>query len=228
MIGATGFIGSKIAHKLLERNCQLYIINRRDKEEYLHPRYNNKFEYLTHQNVNWINGSIDSYEVYKDLTKETDSIVHSAGMLWDTNTWNERRFFHMIYAKADWRQYTYPGSFERVQRDSALAVVDAVEENNRPHKFVYINAEFNPIFAEINPRYYITKNEACERLVESRLINECILYPGVVMSSKMGSLVENVMKFGNVSCNTVDGVSELAANGVTTDEIKGKFLASSI
>lgn len=58
----------------------------------------------------------------------------------------------MTMAKADWRQYTYPGSFERVQRDSALAVIHACEDNNRPHKFVYMNAEFNPIFSQINPR----------------------------------------------------------------------------
>jgi len=48
------------------------------------------------------------------------------------------------------------------------------------------------------------------------------------MSSKAGALVESVMNFGNVSCNEVEKVSELAANGVTNDEIKGKFLASSI
>jgi len=66
--GASGFIGQHIVRNLLSRNFRVRALTRTGNR-------------LSHENVSWIQGSLDDKEALAELLNGADSVVHCAGQV---------------------------------------------------------------------------------------------------------------------------------------------------
>jgi hypothetical protein len=117
--------------------------------------------------------ALDPNSFAKALT-ETQAVIHTIGTLIDSRT--------PLNINTD-----YEGSYEQMNRDSALRVLELLENTDKT--FVYISAERGLFFS---PRYLSTKREV-EDYLQSKAdrINYSILKPGLIYDDS--SLLKKVL-----------------------------------
>ncbi|MBE2256504.1 MAG: NAD-dependent epimerase/dehydratase family protein [Ignavibacteria bacterium] len=69
--GATGFVGSHLADKLLEKGYEVYCLKRSSSST----------KWLDGKNINYVNGDLFSNEVLEKTIKEMDYVFHVAGVV---------------------------------------------------------------------------------------------------------------------------------------------------
>ncbi len=100
--------------------------------------------------------------------EKAEIIVHSVGVLFDSTSWLGRG--------RDPRD-----TYEAVQRDSLMRVVDAASAGQGPRKtIVYMSGEGHPPFM---PRYETSKREAEQYLLGSKGVAGAVVKPGFITSS---------------------------------------------
>ncbi len=68
--GASGFIGQHLIKHLLKSNNKLYCLTRSVSQDI-----------PFHKNLNWIKGELADYKKYTDILKDTDYVIHLAGII---------------------------------------------------------------------------------------------------------------------------------------------------
>jgi len=69
--GATGFVGSHLADKLLEKGYEVYCLKRSSSST----------KWLDGKNINYVNGDLFSNEILEKTIKEMDYVFHVAGVV---------------------------------------------------------------------------------------------------------------------------------------------------
>eukprot|EP01015_Nassula_variabilis_P027382 TRINITY_DN5605_c0_g1_i2.p1 TRINITY_DN5605_c0_g1~~TRINITY_DN5605_c0_g1_i2.p1 ORF type:complete len:191 (-),score=32.61 TRINITY_DN5605_c0_g1_i2:60-632(-) len=118
--------------------------------------------------VTWIKGDAMNPSTFQDALKESQAVIHTVGTLIDTSLTQE----------CDPGE---PGTYEQMNRDTAIAIGNKLEEINKNQKIVYISASRAPPFLK---RYLTTKLEAEEHLRNLKNVRFTALRPGFIYSKK--------------------------------------------
>ena len=71
LTGATGFIGSRIARRLVANGCKLQALTRTSSDR----------SRLTGLNIDWVEGALEDLESLKRLVSGVDAVIHCAGVV---------------------------------------------------------------------------------------------------------------------------------------------------
>jgi nucleoside-diphosphate-sugar epimerase len=158
VFGGNGFVGSAICKYAVLQGIKVVSLSRSGQ-----PR---KAEAWQSQ-VEYIKGDALDASSYVSLLPQTLGIIHSVGVLIDSRTpLNIRN--------------VYQGSYEHMNRDTALKVCENIENKDIP--FVYISAERGMFFS---PRYLSTKREVEDYLASNRdKIPSSVVRPGFMYSNE--------------------------------------------
>jgi len=169
IIGGTGYIGLNIAKRAATWGISVSAISRKGQ-----PKSSFPFP----SNITFVKGSAMSPDEFSDILKESDAVIHTVGTLID-------------YGKKPGD----PGSYEQMNRDTAIKIGNKLNEFNKKQKIVYISANKGPPMFE---RYI--QREAEEYLLGLKGIRTTILRPGFVVSAKerLWSVpLKYIVMFGN-------------------------------
>ena len=155
IIGGTGYVGIGIAKRALSLGIKVNIISRSANEN-LYPNLK----------ANFIKGNAMNPCEFENILKESDGIVHSIGVLIDST----------ITKKSNQGDI---GSYEHMNRETAISIGKKLEEINMNKKIVYISASKAPPFLK---RYITTKFEAEKYLFELKNVKTTALRPGFIYS----------------------------------------------
>lgn len=157
VIGGSGFVGNAICRYALTQGVKVYSLSRSGRQGGSEPWKND---------VEYIRGDALNTASYKDILTECDAVIHTVGILLDTNTFSTRS--------------SYEGSYEHMNRDTALAAVKLLEGTDKT--FVYLSAERG---VPVAPRYLSTKREVEDYLkMNSDKFNYAIVRPGFMYSDQ--------------------------------------------
>jgi nucleoside-diphosphate-sugar epimerase len=162
VFGGSGFVGSAICKYALSQNIQVTTISRSGQ-----PRLSEPWQ----SGITYLKGDALDQSSYAHLLPSFSAVVHSIGTLIDSRTpLNIRN--------------TYQGSYEHMNRDTALKVCQCLESKNIP--FVFISAERGMFFS---PRYLSTKREVEDYLAANRdKLPSAVIRPGFMYSSERTDL----------------------------------------
>lgn len=154
VIGGNGLLGTAICKYAVNQGKKVLCLSRSTKR-----RYTDSWQ----SDVEYVQGDAMNPESYENIIPQVSGVVHTLGTLIDSRTPLKIRD-------------TYIGSYEQVNRDSALKVLSVVEKSRVP--FVYISAAKGWFFL---PGYIETKREVEEYLKQnSDKFTYTILRPGVM------------------------------------------------
>lgn len=159
VIGGTGYIGMSIAKRASSWGISVNSVSRKGQ-----PLKNSD----NALKIKWIKGSAMSPNDFSDVLKDSDAVIHTVGTLIDTTVFGGKK-------PGD------PGSYEQMNRDTAIMIGNKLNEFNQNKKIVYISANKAPPMLE---RYITTKREAENHLLGLKGIRTTILRPGFVVSAK--------------------------------------------
>ncbi|MGD9078071.1 MAG: NAD-dependent epimerase/dehydratase family protein [Desulfobacterales bacterium] len=71
LTGATGFIGNRVARRLVANGCRIQALTRTSSDR----------SRLTGLNINWVEGALEDIESLKRLVSGVDAVVHCAGVV---------------------------------------------------------------------------------------------------------------------------------------------------
>lgn len=151
IFGGNGFVGSAVARWALTQGVNVTCISRSGRP---------KTEEPWQKNVKYVKGDALEPGSYRSLLEATDAVVHSLGVLIDSRT-------PLNISNV------YQGSYEQMNRDSALTLLG--ELNSRPKPFVYVSAERGMFFS---PRYLSTKREVEDFLKKQTQVPYAVVRPG--------------------------------------------------
>lgn len=165
VLGGNGFIGSAICKFALSQGLQVSSVSRSGSP---------KAPLEWHSRVDYVSANALEPSSYSQALSEADAIVHTIGTLIDSRT--------PLNIRSD-----YEGSYEQMNRDSAIRVLEQLENTNKT--FVYISAERGLFFS---PRYLSTKREVEEYLqYRADRLAYSILRPGFIYAD--GDLIKKTL-----------------------------------
>lgn len=157
VIGGSGFAGNAICRYALSQGVKVYSLSRSGRPAGTEP-WKNQVEYIRGDALNTAS--------YKDVLNECEAVIHSVGILLDSKTFSYRD--------------TYEGSYEHMNRDTALAAVKLLEGTDKT--FVYLSAERG---IPVLPRYLATKRQVEDYLkINSDKLNYAIIRPGFLYANE--------------------------------------------
>lgn len=157
VIGGSGFVGNAVCRYALSQGIKVYSLSRSGRPAGTEA-WKNQVEY--------IRGDALNTESYKDILNECEAVIHTVGILLDSKTFNFKD--------------SYEGSYEHMNRDTALAAVKLLEYTDKT--FVYLSAERG---IPVAPRYLDTKRQVEEYLkINSDKFNFGIVRPGFMYSNE--------------------------------------------
>lgn len=156
VFGGNGFVGSAICKYALSKGIKVLAVSRSGKPKRPEP---------WQSAVEYIKGDAMDRSTYSSLIPSVSAIVHSIGVLIDSKG-------PLGLNK------TYEGSYEHMNRDTALRVLELLENKNKP--FVYMSAERGMFFS---PGYLNTKREVESFLhLKRNSIPSTVVRPGFMYS----------------------------------------------
>ncbi|OMJ85437.1 hypothetical protein SteCoe_13280 [Stentor coeruleus] len=165
VFGGSGFVGSAICKYALSKGIKVLAVSRSGKPKRPEPWQNS---------VEYIKGDAMDQSTYSSLIPSVSAVVHSIGVLLDS-----KGPFNL--------KNIYEGSYEHMNRDTALRILEILENKNKP--FVYISAERGMFFS---PGYLNTKREVETFLhLKQDCISSTIIRPGF-MYSKNNNMLKTI------------------------------------
>lgn len=182
VFGGNGFVGSAICKYAVSQGIQVLAMSRSGK-----PRKQEPWQSA----ISYLKGDALDQSTYSSLISSVSGVIHSVGVLIDSRTpLNVRN--------------VYQGSYEHMNRDTALKVCETIENKDIP--FVYISAERGMFFS---PRYLSTKREVEDYLASNRdKIPSTVLRPGFMYAENEFALkgLASVIDFLNFPDKTIQGI----------------------
>lgn len=117
-------------------------------------------------NITWYKGDAMQPEEFKHILFNSDAVIHTVGTLIDSTLFCRQK-------------PGGPGSYEQMNRDSAIKIGNQLAEYNEKRKIVYVSASGHPPFLK---RYITTKEEAEKALLSNPKLNTTVLKPGFIYS----------------------------------------------
>lgn len=117
--GATGFVGSHLADKLLAKNYDIYCLKRKTSS----------LKWLEGKNVNYIDGDLFSNEVLRKTIKDMDYVFHVAGVV-----------------KAKTKEGFYKGNYEATK--NLLEITNEVNPHIKKFVFISSQAAAGPTLTD--------------------------------------------------------------------------------
>lgn len=168
VIGANGYVGSAVARLATELGAKVYSISRSGQTK-------ENAAWVEH--VEWIKGDALKPEEFQHILKESEAVVQTVGTLIDTS-------FTKFSKPGE------PGTYEHMNRDTAKAIGQALNDLHDNKKIVYISASKSPPFI---PRYLSTKVEAEKFLLGLPELRTSVLKPGYIYSDQ--SVFRHALKY---------------------------------
>ncbi|CAG9316381.1 unnamed protein product [Blepharisma stoltei] len=177
VFGGSGFVGSAILKYAVSQGIKCMSISRSGK-----PRHPEPWQ----TNVEYIHGDALDQSSYINLIPKASGVIHSIGVLIDSRT-------PLNISK------TYQGSYEHMNRDTALKICELLEGKDKT--FVFLSAERGMWFS---PRYLQTKRQVEDYLAANRdKIPSVVLRPGFMFDSQDST--KNLLATGINMLNWGDG-----------------------
>jgi nucleoside-diphosphate-sugar epimerase len=159
VIGGNGYLGSTICEYAVAHGVRILVMCRTGRQKYA-GNLNDMVEF--------VQGDAMRPETYKDILRNVSGIIHCVGTLVDSRTPLK------INNK-------YEGSYEQLNRDSALLVIKTMQELGLKIPFALISAAKGWFFL---PGYIETKREVEAYLANANPpVNHIVLRPGVMYST---------------------------------------------
>ena len=159
VVGGNGYLGATICEYAVANGVKLLVMCRTGKQKYA-GNLNDLVEF--------VKGDALKPETYRELLQTVSGVIHSVGTLVDSRTPLK------INNK-------YEGSYEQLNRDSALMVIKTMQELGLKIPFSFISAAKGWFFL---PGYIETKREVEAYLANANPpVNYSILRPGVMYST---------------------------------------------
>eukprot|EP00124_Ichthyophonus_hoferi_P000321 Ihof_evm17s11 gene=Ihof_evmTU17s11 len=167
VVGGNGFVGRSVCKAAVQRGLEVISLSRRGVAP-LDAPWTKK--------VDWRKGDALDPESYHGLLQDTTAVVHTVGILLEGSNYKS-------YLRCGSREVkpTTTETYERANRDSALAVGREAEAGKSVKTFVYISAVGAPSIIE---RYITTKREAEAGLQAMKGFNTVILRPGFMIDEE--------------------------------------------
>jgi len=182
VFGGTGFLGSRICKYAADQGLSVISIS---------PSGLPKDSKRQHDSVQYMKGDAMDHSTYSHLIPEVTSVIHSIGTLLDSRTpLNINN--------------TYKGSYEHLNRDSALRICEALEGKDKT--FVYLSAQRGLFFS---PRYLSTKRDVEDYLSKNReKVPSCVVRPGFMYSNDcmLMKTVASVIDLSNMKDGILQGL----------------------
>jgi len=159
IIGGNGYVGSAIARKAIDLGAKVYSVNRSGK-------INSPAPWV--EQVTWIKGDALSPNDFSDVLEESEAVVHTVGTIFDTSI-------------TKLRKPGAEGTYEHMNRETAKAIGQKLNEFKSNKKIVYFSASKSPPFI---PRYLTTKIEAEDFLFNLSDVRASVLRPGFISSEE--------------------------------------------
>lgn len=155
IIGGLGYVGKAIVKEASKKGINVYCVSRSasSKLEALGEGY---------ENVKAIDADAMDPKSYSSALKDSKGIIHLVGTLVSKAAPGEK------------------GSYEYMNRDTAISLSNYLLENNLKKRFVYMGSAKSPPFLH---RYISTKREAEENLKANPNLKAILLRPGFIYSA---------------------------------------------
>lgn len=162
VFGGNGFVGSAICKYALSQNINVISISRSGQ-----PRNPAPWQ----SSIQYVKGDALSPSTYTHLLPSVSGIIHSVGVLFDSN-------FPSTSTKV------YEGSYQQMNRDSAISVIDQIGDKNI--HFTYLSSERGIFFA---PGYINTKREVEQYLENGKdRVGFSVIRPGFMYTDEVPKL----------------------------------------
>ncbi|KAG1137428.1 hypothetical protein G6F37_010958 [Rhizopus arrhizus] len=159
VVGGSGFLGLNVCKLAVQRGWETVSLSRRGEPASFQQK--GKPEWA--EKVHWASGNSLEPSSYEDLLPGVTDVVHSVGILMETNNNGSAV------------------TFEMMNRDTAITVANEVAKLPSIKSFVYISAsEISPL---VNQRYYTSKREAEDYLFKQESFKAVALRPGLMYNS---------------------------------------------
>ncbi|KAJ1677518.1 hypothetical protein EV182_006003, partial [Spiromyces aspiralis] len=153
VFGASGFLGQAICKKAIGRNWD--VIGIRPPSSSLDSEIRD--------NVEWRQGDALDPQTYRDILGSSDAVIHSIGAIMEKTNYKgwintgARGMPADSDEQQQQQQQQQQDTFEKVNRDTALAIINTLIEAGNRKPFVFISAA--AALPLINPRYIHTKRQ---------------------------------------------------------------------
>jgi len=126
VFGGTGYVGSQVCERLIQRGYTVTGVSRRGTN----PKPSN--EYL--EQVNWVKGDATNPSDVKAIVEDSDAIVHAVGLLFDVESGLEglNNFVSGSKSVPDAEKSTY----DNITRQTMFNILDAIEKRNPIQKMM--------------------------------------------------------------------------------------------
>lgn len=194
VFGGNGFAGRKICEVGLRRGWQVTAVSRSGKA----PKAQSHSDHAWISKVQWELADLFDPASYRNLLTGKNAVVHSVGMLFEHsdyksainsnfNVLNDLLRFGRMLKGPNPMEKDYKGTFEAVQRDTAVLLADAFVEEAATAgisdpAFVYMSAELKPPF--VPEGYLTTKREAEFELSCKEGLRALFMRPGMLYDAR--------------------------------------------
>ncbi|KAJ1964570.1 hypothetical protein IWQ62_002897 [Dispira parvispora] len=188
VVGGTGFLGSKICQRAVERGLEVVSLSRRGQPSQPDPSAKATGTNDWQAGVTWCQGDVLRPETYAAELAKCDAVVHTVGTLLEANYKGLAQSTSLCQAVS----HLVPNSpqvkgqrehsYEVINRDTALMLAQAMAQSPRTKNLVYISA--SRVLPFIDSRYISTKREAEAALLKYGHFRTVILRPGIMYSAQ--------------------------------------------
>lgn len=184
VVGGSGYVGSAIAKKAIELGAKVYAVSRSGKVKASAPWV---------AQVNWVKGDSMSPNDFSKALEESEAVVDTVGTLFDTSI-------------TKFRKPGEQGTYEHMNRETAKALGQKLNDLKANKKIVYLSASKAPPFI---PRYLTTKLEAEDFLLNLPDVRASILRPGVVTTDEIltKKLIKYPVNIYHAIYNVINGIT---------------------
>ncbi|CAG8589383.1 783_t:CDS:2, partial [Paraglomus occultum] len=200
------------------------------------------------QKVTWLKGNCLNPSTYSDLLKDCTSVVHTVGTLLENPDYKKvvqsksvvEAFGNLRISCKNQnpfkRDANEANNYEKINRDTAIAVANEAARHGSVKSFIYISA--TDVFPFIDSKYISTKREAEFVLLSKPEFKTVILRPGFIYSDMrmfslpiagMLAVSSNISKviplplLPSVPPLHVDTVAEAAIESIVNQEANGIY-----
>ncbi|KAJ1654920.1 hypothetical protein IWQ61_005241 [Dispira simplex] len=207
VVGGTGFLGSKICQRAVERGLEVASLSRRGHPYQADPSSKTEETKGWQTSVTWCQGDVLRPETYAAELAKCDAVVHTVGTLLEIDykglaqsTSLCQVVSHLVPNSS---QTKGQGEFayEVINRDTAQAMAQSPQTKH----LVYISA--SRVLPFVDSRYISTKREAEKALLKYGHFRTVILRPGIMYSAQqpLRSSVAGVLRMAGQAKQTMLG-----------------------
>ncbi|KTW28411.1 hypothetical protein T552_01673 [Pneumocystis carinii B80] len=226
VFGGTGFLGRHICKIAVQKGWTVTSISRKGV---LNNNQHDDNIWSWTQQVNWCKGDLNDPISIENHVKSATAVVYSVGTLLENRYKSflsgRDNIFSLFQLSQD-----EDLSYDKLNRDFAIRVVDMISQENKKIPFVYLSAANT--FPGIPRRYIESKREAEDYICSAQNIRPIIMRPGLMYSKErpisllLGGMIDIISNVNKLFCEKIPFMNAAAVKPLKVETVANAIIQS--